>query len=64
VSIAEKVFYTLLSFPKELPISFRYYSNILKDLLGAFPNMPRHKFKKFLYISLEVGCFCFIEIKN
>jgi hypothetical protein len=23
-----------------LPIPFRYYSNVLQDLLGAFPNVP------------------------
>jgi hypothetical protein len=37
VSIAEKAFNPLWAFPKESSIHFRFFSNGLQELLGAFP---------------------------
>jgi hypothetical protein len=61
-SLAEKVSNTLWAFPKGSPIPFRYGSNDLQELLGAFPNVSWHKFGLFLYISLEAVCFCLLRL--
>ncbi len=62
-SIAEKVFHTLRAFPKESPIPFSCCSNGLQELLGAFPNMTRHRFGHFLHISLKAACFFLLWLK-
>jgi hypothetical protein len=58
VSIVEKVSNPLWVFPKESPIPFWFCSNGLQELLGAFPNVSQHRFRHFLYSSLEAACFC------
>ncbi len=60
LSIAEKVSNPLWAFPKESPIPSRF-SNGLQELLSAFPNVSRHIFGHFLYMSLYV--FLFINTK-
>ncbi len=60
--IAKKAPNPLWAFPKELPRPLRFCSN-LQELLGAFPNMSRHGFGHFLYISLEAACFCLLRFK-
>jgi hypothetical protein len=62
-SIVEKVSYTLQAFPKESPIPFRYCSNGLQELLGAFPNVSLHRFGHFRQISLEAACFRLFRLK-
>jgi hypothetical protein len=57
VSIPEMVSIHLWAFPKELLILFRFCSNGLQELLGSFPNVSRHIFGHFLYISLEAASF-------
>jgi hypothetical protein len=57
VSIPEKVSHPLREFHKESPIPFRFCSNGLHELLGAFPNMSWHRFGHFLYISLKAVSF-------
>jgi hypothetical protein len=64
VIIAEKVCNPFLAFPKELPIPFRFCSNGLQELLGSFSNVSRHRFRYFLYISLEAACFCLLRLKH
>ncbi len=63
VSIAEKVSNPLWTFPKELPISLRFCLNGLQELLGSFPKESRHRFRHFLYISLEAACFSLLRLK-
>ncbi len=63
VSIAENVSNPFWAFPKESPIPFKFYSNGLQELLGSFPNMFQHRFGRFIYISLESGCFCLLRLK-
>jgi hypothetical protein len=63
VGIPEKVSNPLLAFPKELLILSRFCSNGLQELLGAFPNVSRHRFGHFLYISLEAACFFLLRLK-
>jgi hypothetical protein len=42
VSIAAEVSNPLWAFPKKLRIPFRFCSNGLQELLGAFPKVSRH----------------------
>jgi hypothetical protein len=62
VSIAEKTSNPLWAFPKESPIYFRFCSNSLQELLGAFPNVSRHRFGHFLSISLQAANFCLLRL--
>ncbi len=52
VSISAEVSNPLWAFPKKLQIPFRFCSNSLQELLGAFPEVSRFRFGHFLYISL------------
>ncbi len=63
VGIAEKVSSPFWAFSKESPIPFRFCSNGLQDLLGAFPKVSPHRFGHFLHISLEAACFCLLRLK-
>ncbi len=66
VSIAEKVFSTLRTFPKVPQIPFRYCSIGLQEPAGIFPNTSWHIIGRFLYSSLEAACFSLLrfEIKD
>jgi hypothetical protein len=63
ISIAEKVSTFFGHFPKSCQYLFRYCSNGLQELLGAFHNMSWHTFGHFLYIFLEAACFCLLRYK-